>query len=135
MIKNELELADKILKSDASEDAKALAAHYIEMPFALNDVLVSLEYITECTLATIESIACKNKPVYSEFRRQVNIAQKALCTLHGTAVGYEFEYKEGLRVKEVMKEFGGNVREWAVTAHKKYAPSPNEAKLRQHLYQ
>lgn len=135
MIKNELELANKILESDLSEDVRALAAHYMAMPFALNDVLVALEYITECTLATISTMACKNKPVYSEFRRQVSIAQKALYVLRGTALNYKFEYKEGLRVKEVIFDFNCDVRKWAIEAHRKYATEPNVEKLRHHLYQ
>lgn len=56
MIKNEIELASKILQSDSSEDARALAAHYMPLPFALEDALRELEYFVECTLATISRL-------------------------------------------------------------------------------
>ncbi len=135
MIKNELELANKVLKSDASEDARALAAHYMNLPFALTDLLKALEYTAECTLATISGMASKNKPVYSEFRRQVSIAQKCIYDLRSVAIDYEFEYKNGMRVKEVIQDFNCDVRKWAVEAHLKYATEPNVEKLKHHLYQ
>lgn len=133
MIKNEIELASKILQSDPSEDARALAAHYMPLPFALEEALTALEYFVECTLATIDGlITLSTVPLY-ETARQVSIAQKVLWQLHAIAINYNFEYRE-LRVKEVINDFKSDVKKWTLDQHERYADKPNVERLRKYLY-
>lgn len=133
MIKNEIELASKILHSDPSEDARALAAHYIPLLFALEDALRALEYFVECTLATIDKlITLSTVPLY-ETARQISIAQKALWQLHAIAVDYKFEYRE-LRVKEVINDFKSDLKKWTLDQHERYADKPNTERLKKYIY-
>ena len=129
MIKNELELARKILKSDASEDARALAAHYMNLPFALTDSLKALEYGIECTLATVIDLILRSKPPLSETRRQISIAQKMLWDFYPATVEYGYELKK-LRVKEVINNYNQNVLEWALASYAKDGIGTNVDKLR-----
>lgn len=40
--------------------------------------LVMIEYLTECTLATVESLAARSKPPKHELARQISIAQTGI---------------------------------------------------------
>lgn len=131
MIKNNLELAYKVLKSDASEDARILAATYIPVPFHLRDAISGLEYGAECTLATVNDLVTKTKtPVYETYR-QISIAQTLIATLNPLTTSYDYECKS--RVKEVIVDFEGNVNSWALNEHLKYHANPNVDKLKAQL--
>ena len=77
----------------------------------VTDTGQALAYITDCTLATVCTMAFKKKrPVY-EFERQINIAQTAIDWM--VAMGVDVKTTRAADVIEA-----GGVAEWA----KKYMP-------------
>ena len=69
----------------------------------------ALVYITECTLATVSSMATKKSKSKYEYRRQIGIAQKAIDWM-ATFKGINME---GTRLQEVMRNHGASVDRWA----------------------
>lgn len=67
----------------------------------------ALEYMVECTLATVEHIAGIKSRSNGEFKRQLNIATTGInclmvCDIKPT----------NIRTKEVIEKFNGNVFTW-----------------------
>lgn len=68
----------------------------------------AMEYIVECSLATIDHVAGRNDRSSGELRRHINIARKGvdmliLCDIKPTLI----------RTKEVIEKFHGSVGAWA----------------------
>lgn len=68
----------------------------------------ALVYLTECTLATVESNSVKKTGGKYEKRRQIEIAQSGIDWIRG----FKIEARN-LRVGEVIGNFDGNVRAWS----------------------
>lgn len=72
----------------------------------VKDPGAALAYITDCTLATVASMALKKRPPVGEFRRQVEIAKQAIVWMNLMRVDYT-----GTRAVDVMD--AGSVDLWA----------------------
>ncbi len=68
-----------------------------------------IEWMTECTLATIEYHLGMKRYSKSEVDRQCNIAQQGINWLTDNNCACT------CRVDEVLSRFGGDVREWLKT--------------------
>ena len=66
----------------------------------------ALAYITDCNLATVESMAKKSKRRKFEFNRQISIAQTAVDWMQQMGVDMS-----STRAEEVIKS--GSVQKWA----------------------
>lgn len=69
----------------------------------------ALAYVTECTLATLESYP-KSGSKY-EFGRQLSIAQTSMDWIRQMKI----DVSGSSRVKEVVEKFNGNVSEWGLS--------------------
>lgn len=69
----------------------------------------ALEYMVECTLATVEYMATLKSPNKSELNRQISIAQTGMSSLIHN--GKTADDTLG-RVRQVMTLFDGDVRQW-----------------------
>lgn len=69
----------------------------------------ALEYMVECTLATVEYMATLKIPNKSELSRQISIAQTGINSLINN--GKTADDTLG-RVRQVMTLFDGDVRQW-----------------------
>jgi len=67
----------------------------------------ALAYITDCTLATVASMAMKKSRAKGEFQRQISIAQKSIDWMDQMGVSME-----GTRAEKVMAQ-GGSVDHWS----------------------
>lgn len=76
----------------------------------------ALEYMVECTLATVYDLCMKSKPPKGEFRRQIAIAQKGLDYI-------PMSHNCKSRVGEVRESFGGSVQFYADTLFKRWHKS------------
>ncbi len=68
----------------------------------------ALSYLTDCTLATVSSMAMKKSRPKGEFKRQISIAQKGIYWMHEMGIDMTTT-----RADAVMKEAGGSVARWA----------------------
>ena len=68
---------------------------------------VALAYITDCTLATIESMAMKKHRGKHEFERQISIAQKAIDWM----VQMDVDVSD-TRAAKIVADYDGNVTEY-----------------------
>lgn len=68
-----------------------------------------LLYLTECTLATVGYMGFLKNKSMNEYRRQIDIAQKAIDSIKETKI----MVKINSRVLEVLGEHNGSVAEWA----------------------
>ena len=66
----------------------------------------ALAYITDCALATVETMAMKTRRQKREFERQIAIAQTAVTWMQQMGVD-----ASSTRVEEVIK--AGSVKKWA----------------------
>jgi hypothetical protein len=67
----------------------------------------ALVYMTDCTLATVTSLAMKKSRPVHEYKRQISIAQTGIDWINSMGIG-PFG-----RPKEVIHDFGSNVAAWA----------------------
>lgn len=74
----------------------------------------ALEYMTECTLATIEQYATKKTRPQAEFNRQIAIAQNGIDWIKRMGHGY----KVGGRVAECIAS--ESVKTWAENIVKEF---------------
>lgn len=83
------------------------------MPLLTNDTVGSREdaliYLTECTLATIQSLAMMSRPPKLELERQISIAQVGINWCKGIE-GLE-KWRGIGRVQEIINR-GVTVKEW-----------------------
>lgn len=71
-------------------------------------------WLTECTLATVESLRARKNPPKSELSRQINIAQVGINQIEKMGqTGLTNSLKN--RVLVVIRDFGGDVCGWADT--------------------
>lgn len=68
----------------------------------------ALEYLTECTLATVCDMAGKKSRSKGEFERQISIAQSGLDWLRAFSHGLTAP-----RCSAVATQFKGSVSKWA----------------------
>lgn len=68
----------------------------------------ALAYLTDCTLATVTSLASKKSGSKYETRRHIAMAQQAIDWMREFGVDYT-----ATRAKEVVAQYGGNVERWA----------------------
>lgn len=73
------------------------------------DSVEIINYLTECTLATIEHMLLKSKTPKGELQRQINIAQHGVNHIHSRA------YATTGRVLEVIQNHRCSVLEWSET--------------------
>ena len=66
----------------------------------------ALAYITDCTLATVATMAMKTRRPKHEFERQISIAQTAVTWMQQMGVDMS-----STRAEEVIK--AGSVQKWA----------------------
>lgn len=79
----------------------------------------ALEYMTECTLATVVDMAISSRPKIGEFRRQINIAQNGIAWL----VEYgRPERNTCQRVSDIVNNYQGNVMRWAMDKRHQWHP-------------
>jgi hypothetical protein len=69
----------------------------------------ALVYMTDCTLATIESLATKKTRPVNEYKRQINIAQKGIDWIKEFNIHVDSE----VRIKPIIEEFNSDVAKWA----------------------
>jgi hypothetical protein len=67
----------------------------------------ALLYMTECTLATVEHMACLSRPSKGEYNRQIAIAQNGMNFIR------EFKVTPSGRVAKVAEAHGWDVQNWA----------------------
>lgn len=67
-------------------------------------------WMTECTLATVESLRMRKTPPKSELLRQIDIAQVGINQIEKFASDNLHH-----RVQIVVRNFGGDVSAWAAT--------------------
>lgn len=77
----------------------------------------ALAYLTDCTLATVASMAMKKSRPKGEFQRQISISQTACDWLKAMEVDVA-----GTRAEEVFVDYKGNVQKWA----QQYMPENQE---------
>ena len=65
-------------------------------------------YVTDCTLATVSSMAIKRSRGKGEYQRQISIAQTAVDWMRDQELS-PFD----TRAREVIHDFGGSVSAWA----------------------
>lgn len=70
----------------------------------------ALAYITDCTLATVSSMAMKKSRPKYEFERQTAIAQTAVDWMRAMKVDFSTT-----RAKDVVELHDGSVADWAET--------------------
>ena len=85
--------------------------------------LKTVEYLTECTLATVAKMAMRKTPAKSELRRQISIAVYGLRTLRG----HENECERHGRVRELLDvtpshKIHAHVEQWAENIHATHHP-------------
>ena len=68
-------------------------------------------YLTDCTLATVSTMASKKRRSNCEYRRQIGIAQTGYDWLIGYPETIEADHES--RVKDVRDFYNGSVAEWA----------------------
>lgn len=89
----------------------------------INNEGMALAYITDCTLATVESLAILSKPPKRELERQIEIAQKAINWMDQFGTDYS-----GTRANDVKKS-GGKVSEWAAAMMRPARPKKHAKPL------
>lgn len=67
----------------------------------------ALDYLTDCTLATVSDLAMKKSRSQYEFKRQIDIAQTGVDQMR------RFNLPPTGRAADVKAEFGGSVEKWA----------------------
>ena len=67
----------------------------------------AMDYLTDCTLATVGDLAGKKSRSRYEFDRQISIAQTGIILMR------QFNVTPTGRAAEVVREHHGSVREWA----------------------
>ena len=85
----------------------------------VNGYASALEYMTECTLATVVDMAMSSRPKVGEFHRQINIAQNGIAWL---AEYGRSERDTCQRVSDVLNNYQGNVKKWAQNSRDKWHP-------------
>lgn len=84
---------------------------------ALQNCEEGFVYLVDCTLATVETLACKKKPPVGEYLRQIEMAQRSInCLIETRSELY------GTRAEEVYVKFAGSVQGWANAIHKSNFP-------------
>lgn len=80
------------------------------MNLTVNCHASALEYMAECTLATVVDIAMSSRPKMGELRRQIQIAQNGIAWL----AEYGRSNRDTCqRVNDVFNNYQGNVKKWA----------------------
>lgn len=84
------------------------------------DVVNSLVFMVECTLATIEDMCQRKSRPKREFLRQIDIAQHGVTALFDYGVAYDsnftqvfFDHTYHGRVKDVIGSHKANVTLWS----------------------
>lgn len=80
----------------------------------------ALLYLTDCTLATVSSMAMQRSRRKGEYDRQISIAQTAIDWMHGFGIDLT-----GTRAADVVALYGGSVKAWAAS----FEPSAVSRKL------
>lgn len=88
-----------------------------------NDILESLEWMVEVTLATVDDYAMKAKPPKREYDRQRSIAQRGINDL---CAHRDSLRKEG-RVRKVIEQHGGSVSLYADAIRAQFYPAAKSA--------
>lgn len=65
-------------------------------------------YMTDCTLATVSSLAMKKSRSKGEYERQILIAQTGVDLMRFGGFG-----SHDTRAAEIISDFGGSVKSWA----------------------
>jgi len=68
----------------------------------------ALAYLADCTLATVEEMACRRRRPKYEFERHIAIAQKTVDFIDS----FNIDGSE-TRAHEVIKTFGSSVQKWS----------------------
>lgn len=67
----------------------------------------AVEWMTECTLATIEHLVALKRQSKSEIQRQINIAQVGVDYIKGV------DRPRNHRIRDVLRRHDGDVLSWA----------------------
>jgi hypothetical protein len=67
----------------------------------------AIDYLTDCTLATVCTLACMKSRSAHEFDRQISIAQTGIILMR------QFNVTPTGRAADVVRLHRGSVREWA----------------------
>jgi hypothetical protein len=78
-------------------------------PLHISSPDYALVYMTDCTLATIESLAMKKTRPVNEYKRQISIAQKGIDWIKNFNICVDSE----VRIKPIIEEFNSDVAKWA----------------------
>lgn len=78
------------------------------MKYEVTNEGAALVYLTDCTLATVSSLAAKKSRGKLEFERQIGIAQSGIGWIVGMGVPFK-----GTRVEDVVNDHNNCVRKWA----------------------
>lgn len=70
---------------------------------------LALDYLTDCTIATVGYMAGLKSKSKSEYNRQISIAQKGVDFI----IQFGCDIREGSRVSTVIESYNGNVAEYA----------------------
>jgi len=79
-----------------------------------------IEYLTDCTLATVGKLILSTKPPIGELKRQINIAQFGINFLEKTNKTSNIHG----RVFEICSQHHNSVTKWASSLRKKYGKAP-----------
>jgi len=86
----------------------------------MNNVRSELDgivYLTDCTLATVSSMAMKKSRPKGEYSRQIEIAQKGYQMMVDFGFDFDATPRFGVvhagRAREIWKDFNGSVVDWS----------------------